>query len=50
MTSAQPTPLRMTVRTVAPTINGELAPAPQPMGTWMTRWAALYTTHRLLGE
>jgi hypothetical protein len=33
---------RLTVESIAPVINGEVRPAPQPLGTWMSRWASIY--------
>ncbi len=33
---------RLTVASVAPVIDGRRRPAPQPLGTWMTRWYAVY--------
>lgn len=33
---------RLTVASVAPMIDGRRRPAPQPLGTWMTRWYAIY--------
>lgn len=35
-------PQRLTVASMAPVINGRRRPAPQPLGTWMTRWYAAY--------
>ena len=37
------TPRPLTVDSVAPIVNGIPTPAPQPMGTWFTRWHHLYT-------
>lgn len=37
-----PTTPRLTVETVAPTI-GDTCAAPQPLGTWFSRWHQLYT-------
>lgn len=36
------TPRPLTVDSVAPVINGIPTPAPQPMGTWFTRWHHIY--------
>ena len=34
---------RLTVASIAPVVDGRRRPAPQPLGTWMSRWAtALY--------
>ena len=33
---------RLTVDAIAPEIDGVRRPAPQPLGTWMSRWAAIY--------
>lgn len=37
------TPERLTTAGVAPCIDGIRRPAPQPMGTWFSRWHHLYT-------
>lgn len=38
-------PTRLTVASVAPVVDGRRRPAPQPLGTWMSRWAtAVYLT------
>lgn len=37
-----PTTPRLTVETVAPTV-GDTSVAPQPLGTWFSRWHRLYT-------
>jgi len=39
-----PAPLgtRLTVDAIAPEIDGVRRPAPQPLGTWMSRWAGIY--------
>jgi hypothetical protein len=38
------TPLthRLTVEAIAPTVDGIRHAAPQPLGTWHSRWACLY--------
>jgi hypothetical protein len=33
---------RLTVESIAPVIDGTVRPAPQPLGTWMSRWASIY--------
>lgn len=33
---------RLTVDSVAPVIDGVTHTAPQPLGTWMSRWAFVY--------
>lgn len=33
---------RITVASVAAEIDGKRRPAPQPLGTWMTRWYHMY--------
>ena len=37
-----PTTPRLTVETIAPTV-GDTSVAPQPLGTWFSRWHRLYT-------
>ncbi|MBK9739052.1 MAG: hypothetical protein IPO93_06000 [Actinobacteria bacterium] len=34
---------RLSVESIAPLIDGIAHPAPQPLGTWMTRWSFLYS-------
>lgn len=34
---------RLTVESIAPVIAGHRRTAPQPLGTWMSRWSFLYT-------
>lgn len=36
------TPRRLTVDCIAPTIAGAPQPAPQPLGTWFSRWHHVY--------
>jgi hypothetical protein len=33
---------RLTVESLAPLVSGCLRPAPQPLGTWMSRWSVVY--------
>jgi hypothetical protein len=37
-----PVAQRLTVDAIAPTVDGLRRPAPQPLGTWFSRWACLY--------
>jgi len=43
VTPTAPFGTRLTVDAIAPMIDGARRPAPQPLGTWMSRWAAIYT-------
>ncbi len=42
MSTPAPFGTRLTVDAIAPEIDGVRRPAPQPLGTWMSRWAAIY--------
>jgi hypothetical protein len=42
VTSPAPFGTRLTVDAIAPVVDGTLRPAPQPLGTWMSRWACIY--------
>lgn len=43
MTTPAPFGTRLTVEAIAPLVDGALRPAHQPLGTWLSRWACLYT-------